>query len=135
MAHALGNELADMKRNCSVSNIDVACNSFMPQLTSAEALVESGTCRYGLPFQSSLRTRSRGKSVDTFQAMGSMSAVNIPFGLHVAEREGRLKDGDLAVFFAGGSGETWSSVAVRWGRCGRGWPNYAVPVLPRTAAR
>jgi 3-oxoacyl-[acyl-carrier-protein] synthase-3 len=46
--------------------------------------------------------------------MGSMSAVNIPFGLHVAERQGRLKDGDLAVFFAGGSGETWSSVAVRW---------------------
>lgn len=227
----------ELRSNCFVSNIDVACNSFMQQLTYAKALVESGTCRYGLLFQSSLWTRmvtgqevfspwvgdgaaavvvgpvspGRGilavrndadgtnvnamvlgvpgknwydegrnvwyasninasnqmvlsladrcrqsiaalladvqlgtrdvdyygshqpmpwfrpvtqqyaglghtKSVDTFQAMGSMSAVNIPFGLHVAQREGRLKDGDLAVFFAGGSGETWSSMALRWGR-------------------
>jgi 3-oxoacyl-[acyl-carrier-protein] synthase-3 len=227
----------ELRSNCFVSSIDVACNSFMQQLTYAKALVESGVCRYGLLFQSSLWTRivtgqevyspwvgdgaaavvvgpvsrERGilavrhdadgtninamvlgvpgkhwydegrnlwypsninasnqmvlsladrcrqsiaalleqarlrtsdvayygshqpmpwfrpvtqqyagldhaKSVDTFQSTGSMSAVNIPFGLHVAEREGRLKEGDLAVFFAGGSGETWSSVALRWGR-------------------
>jgi 3-oxoacyl-[acyl-carrier-protein] synthase-3 len=56
------------------------------------------------------------KSVDTFQSTGSLSAANIPFGLYVAEREGRLRHGDAAVFFAGGSGETWSSVALRWGR-------------------
>jgi 3-oxoacyl-[acyl-carrier-protein] synthase-3 len=222
---------------CFVSSIDAACNSFMHQLTYAKALVESGTRRYGLLFQSSLWTRmvtgeevyspwvgdgaaavvvgpvSRGhgilavrndadgtninamvvgvpgkhwydegrnlwyacninasdqmvlsladrcrqsvaalldqahlhssdvayygshqpmpwfrpvtqqyaglahaKSVDTFQSMGSMSAANIPFGLYLAEQEGRLGDGDAVVLFAGGSGETWSSVALRWGR-------------------
>jgi 3-oxoacyl-[acyl-carrier-protein] synthase-3 len=227
----------ELRSSCFVSSIDVACNSFMQQLTYAKALVENGTCRYGLLFQSSLWTRivtgrevyspwvgdgatavvvgpvspkrgivavrhdadgtninamvlgvpgkrwhdegrnlwypaninasnhmvlsladrcrqsitalleqaglgtrdvtyygshqpmpwfrpvtqhyaglAHAKSVDTFQATGSMSAVNVPYGLHVAEREGRLKDGDLAVFFAGGSGETWSSVALRWGR-------------------
>jgi 3-oxoacyl-[acyl-carrier-protein] synthase III len=35
----------ELRSNCFVSNIDVACNSFMLQLTYAKALVESGTCR------------------------------------------------------------------------------------------
>ena len=40
----------------------------------------------------------------------------IPFILAIAERERMIRDGSVIVTFAGGTGETWSSLVVRWGR-------------------
>jgi len=53
--------------------------------------------------------------VDTFSRFGSLSAANIPLILSIAERETMLTRGDLVVCFSGGSGETWSATALRWG--------------------
>lgn len=59
---------------------------------------------------------TRARYCDTFPWAGSLSAANIPLALATAEREGTLKAGDLVTMFAGGAGETWSSVVMRWGR-------------------
>jgi 3-oxoacyl-[acyl-carrier-protein] synthase-3 len=56
------------------------------------------------------------RTVDTFPWAGSVSAANLPLVLSTAEREGLLRDGDLVVTFSGGTGMTWSSVVMRWGR-------------------
>jgi 3-oxoacyl-[acyl-carrier-protein] synthase-3 len=55
-------------------------------------------------------------SYDSFPWTGSLSASNIPFVLAMAEREGRLREGDVVATHAGGSGICWSSVVLRWGR-------------------
>ncbi len=45
---------------------------------------------------------------------GNTSAGSIPIALDEANREGRLKRGDVVLFVAFGGGLTWSSAAVRW---------------------
>jgi len=47
---------------------------------------------------------------------GHMSAVDPLLGLHRAREQGRLRDGDLVVILAAGTGYSWSATAVRWGR-------------------
>jgi 3-oxoacyl-[acyl-carrier-protein] synthase III len=47
---------------------------------------------------------------------GHMSAVDPILGLHRAREQGRLRDGDLVVLLAAGTGYSWSATAVRWGR-------------------
>ena len=59
---------------------------------------------------------NRARYCDTFPWAGSLSAANIPLALATAQREGTLRDGDLVSMFAGGAGETWSSLIMRWGR-------------------
>jgi 3-oxoacyl-[acyl-carrier-protein] synthase-3 len=54
-------------------------------------------------------------SVDTFSRFGSLSAGNLPLVLAFAERDRMLSEGDLVMMFSGGSGETWSATALRWG--------------------
>ena len=58
---------------------------------------------------------SNAKSVDHFQYTGSLSAVNLPLQLAVGEKEGLLKPGDVVACFQGGTGMTWSGMALRWG--------------------
>jgi 3-oxoacyl-[acyl-carrier-protein] synthase-3 len=56
------------------------------------------------------------KTVDTFQAVGSVSACAIPFNLQVASRDGMIRPGDLAAVFTTGSGFNWSAAVLRWGK-------------------
>jgi 3-oxoacyl-[acyl-carrier-protein] synthase-3 len=56
------------------------------------------------------------KTVVTFPQFGNLSSANIPLILAIAEREGMVRDGSVVVAFSGGTGETWSSVCLRWGR-------------------
>jgi 3-oxoacyl-[acyl-carrier-protein] synthase-3 len=44
-----------------------------------------------------------------------MSACDPIFGLHRAREQGRLRDGDLVVLLAAGTGYTWAATTVRWG--------------------
>lgn len=46
---------------------------------------------------------------------GNTSAASVPIALYEAEREGRLKPGDLVLLTAFGGGLTWGSALVRWG--------------------
>ncbi len=56
------------------------------------------------------------RAVDTFPWAGSLVSANLPLVLATAQREGLLRDGDLVATFSGGTGETWSSLVMRWGR-------------------
>lgn len=56
------------------------------------------------------------KTIIPFSAFGNMSSVNAPFILAMAEREGMIRDGSVVTTFTGGTGETWSSLVLRWGR-------------------
>ncbi len=47
---------------------------------------------------------------------GHMSALDPLVGLHRAREQGRLKDGDLVVLLAAGTGYSWAATALRWGR-------------------
>lgn len=47
---------------------------------------------------------------------GHMSAIDPLVGLHRAREQGRLRDGDLVVLLAAGTGYSWVATAVRWGR-------------------
>lgn len=45
---------------------------------------------------------------------GNTTAASIPIALTEAWEEGKIKDGDLVVLAAFGSGFTWGSVIIRW---------------------
>lgn len=59
---------------------------------------------------------SHARTLVTFPRLGNMNSVNVPYILAEGVRTGALRDGDLAVTFSGGLGETWSSLVFRWGR-------------------
>lgn len=45
---------------------------------------------------------------------GHMSSLDPCVGLHLAQQEGRLKKGDLAVAVSAGTGYTWAATVIRW---------------------
>jgi len=47
---------------------------------------------------------------------GHMSAVDPLFSLSVAREQDRLRDGDVILLIAAGTGYTWAASVVRWGR-------------------
>lgn len=59
---------------------------------------------------------SNARAVDHFNWTGTVSAANLPLQLAIGEREGLLKSGDIVASFQGGTGMTWSSMVMRWGR-------------------
>ncbi len=54
------------------------------------------------------------KVYNNIQKYGNTTAASIPIALTEAWEEGKIKDGDLIVLAAFGSGFTWGSVIVRW---------------------
>lgn len=59
---------------------------------------------------------ARADTLSTFPALGNLNSANIPMILALAEQRGLLRDGMIVSTFAGGVGETWSSMCLRWGR-------------------
>jgi 3-oxoacyl-[acyl-carrier-protein] synthase III len=59
---------------------------------------------------------AHAKTIDTFPMFGNLASTNLPLILARAEREHMLEPGSVVVTFSGGTGETWSSVCLRWGR-------------------
>ncbi|SRX55381.1 3-oxoacyl-ACP synthase III family protein [Aequorivita sp. CIP111184] len=51
---------------------------------------------------------------NNIQKYGNTTAASIPIALTEAWEEGRIKEGDLVVLAAFGSGFTWGSVIIRW---------------------
>lgn len=54
-------------------------------------------------------------SIDHFQYTAAISSANLPFQFAMAEKEGRLRPGDIVAGFQGGTGMTWSGLTLRWG--------------------
>ncbi|MHB8872188.1 MAG: 3-oxoacyl-ACP synthase III family protein [Myxococcaceae bacterium] len=59
---------------------------------------------------------TNAKSVDTYPWAGSLTGCNIPLVLHVAQREGLLRDGEVVAMYSGGTGIIYSGLLLRWGR-------------------
>ncbi len=57
---------------------------------------------------------SADKVFSNIAKYGNTTAATIPIALAEAEREGRLKKGDLVVTVAFGSGFTWGANLIRW---------------------
>lgn len=55
-----------------------------------------------------------GKVMSNIEKYGNTTAASIPIALSEAAAEGRIKEGDLVVLAAFGSGFTWSSSLIRW---------------------
>ncbi len=51
---------------------------------------------------------------NNIQKYGNTTAASIPIALTEAIEQGKLKDGDLLVLAAFGSGFTWGSAVIRW---------------------
>jgi len=54
------------------------------------------------------------KVFNNIQKYGNTTAASIPIALTEAWEEGKIKEGDLVVLAAFGSGFTWGSVIMRW---------------------
>jgi 3-oxoacyl-[acyl-carrier-protein] synthase-3 len=54
------------------------------------------------------------KVFNNIQKYGNTTAASIPIALTEAWEEGKIKEGDLVVLAAFGSGFTWGSVIIRW---------------------
>ena len=76
-----------------------------------------------IPHQANLRIsqfiqRKFGLSDDqvfnNIMKYGNTTAASIPIALTEAWEQGRIKEGDLVVLAAFGSGFTWGSVMIRW---------------------
>lgn len=68
---------------------------------------------------------------------GHMSAVDPLFSLSMAAEDGQVREGDLIVLLAAGTGYTWAATTVRWGvsstqqaRISHDSQKAALPVLP-----
>lgn len=68
-----------------------------------------------LPVSQECAGLEHARTVEHFHYTGTVSSVNLPLQMAVAEKEGILKPGDLLTTFQGGTGMTWSSMTMRWG--------------------
>lgn len=70
-------------------------------------IIQSSARRLKLPME---------KVFVNVQNYGNTSAASIPIALEEAEREGRIKVGDVVVLVGFGAGLTWASCALKWGK-------------------
>ena len=68
-----------------------------------------------LPVTQEITGLGHARTVDHFHYTGTVSSVNLPFQLAVAEKENLLRPGDVIACFQGGTGMTWSGMTMRWG--------------------
>lgn len=54
------------------------------------------------------------KTIDTFASVGNLGPASILFNLAEAERQGRLRDGNLVLMYSPGAGLTRTAAVYRW---------------------
>ena len=84
----------------SVDDIDL----YVPHQANVR-IIKAVAARLGLPLDRVAMNMDR---------YGNTSAASIPLALDEAARTGRLKDGNLVMLGAFGSGLTWASALIRW---------------------
>ena len=77
-----------------------------------------GECggHFGAPAdEEMLRVRITGTGIsDNIDRYGNTAAASVPICLHEALSEGRIKDGDLVMLVAFGTGFSWGATLLRW---------------------
>jgi len=84
----------------SVDDIDL----YVPHQANVR-IIKAVAARLGLPLD---------RVVMNMDRYGNTSAASIPLALDEAARAGRIKEGDLIMLGAFGSGLTWASAMIRW---------------------
>lgn len=84
----------------SIDDIDL----YIPHQANVR-IIKAVAARLGLPLDRVFMNMDR---------YGNTSAASIPLALDEAVRTGRLKEGNLIMLGAFGSGLTWSAVVIRW---------------------
>jgi 3-oxoacyl-[acyl-carrier-protein] synthase-3 len=70
-------------------------------------IIEAAAKRLNMPME---------RMVCNIDKYGNTSAASIPLALDDAVKAGQVKDGDLLALVAFGSGMTWGSSIIRWGK-------------------
>ncbi len=68
-------------------------------------IMEATRERTGIPFE---------KTYIVIHKYGNMSAATVPICIDEALREGKIKDGDIIMLAAFGTGFTWAGMAIKW---------------------
>lgn len=68
-------------------------------------IMEATRERTGIPFE---------KTYIVIHKYGNMSAATVPICIDEAFREGKIKDGDIIMLAAFGTGFTWAGMAIKW---------------------
>jgi 3-oxoacyl-[acyl-carrier-protein] synthase III len=68
-------------------------------------IMEATRERTGIPLE---------KTYIVIHKYGNMSAATVPICLDEAFREGKIKDGDIVMLAAFGTGFTWAGMAIKW---------------------
>jgi 3-oxoacyl-[acyl-carrier-protein] synthase-3 len=68
-------------------------------------IMEAARARTGVPID---------RLFSIVERHGNMSAATIPVALDEAREQGRIKDGDIVVMTAFGTGFTWAASVLRW---------------------
>lgn len=68
-------------------------------------IMEATRERTGIPLE---------KTYMVIHKYGNMSAATVPICLDEALREGKIKDGDIVMLAAFGTGFTWAGMAIKW---------------------
>ena len=97
-----GEAIDEVLRKGGVAPDDVAL--FVPHQAN-QRITDAVTARLGVP---------AGRVYSNIARYGNTTAASIPIALAEAEREGRLRRGDLVVTVAFGSGFTWGANLIRW---------------------
>lgn len=69
-------------------------------------------CRLGLGL-------SRAQTIDTFAEIANIGPATLPFNLHRARQEGRIRSGDVVLLYSPGIGLTRAAAVYRWGEGGK----------------
>ncbi len=97
-----GEAIDEVLRKGGVAPDDVAL--FVPHQAN-QRITDAVTARLGVPAE---------RVYSNIARYGNTTAASIPIALAEAEREGRLRRGDLVVTVAFGSGFTWGANLIRW---------------------
>jgi 3-oxoacyl-[acyl-carrier-protein] synthase-3 len=107
-------------------NVFIQALTRLPQVIN-ECLSANGVTKdqidLFIPHQANLRINQKlgemmeipdAKFFNNIQKYGNTTAGSIPIALHEAEKEGRIKPGDLVMLAGFGAGYTWGATLMRW---------------------
>jgi 3-oxoacyl-[acyl-carrier-protein] synthase-3 len=68
-------------------------------------IIEAATEHFGIPAE---------RCFNNIERYGNTAAASVPICLHEALSAGRIKDGDLVMLVAFGTGFSWGATLLRW---------------------
>lgn len=103
--HAVVNIADVMREALEEAGVDAKDVDWFVPHQANKRILDGTARRFGIPEE---------RVVVTVDRHGNTSAASIPLALDVAQKDGRIKRGDMVLMEAMGGGFTWGAVLVRW---------------------